>query len=133
MRDINFRGRDRTNHKWYCGSLYARKGSPYTIIFVPDSEDTCVQYPVDPDTVGQFTGLYDKTGTGIYEGDIVATKYGRLCVVHWFESPQHCGFDLKPWPDIDNLRVPPGDAYDLYSSKNLEIVGNIHDNPDMLK
>lgn len=87
--------------------------------------------PVVPETVGQWTGLYDRNGKEIFEDDVVKTKYGRLCVVVWFSSRAHCGWDLKPVDTVDNIvhRKPPTE-YDLWEDKNLEVVGNIHDNPE---
>lgn len=87
---------------------------------------------VDSATVGQFTGLTDKNGTRIYDGDIVATKYGRLCIVEWFDSPQYQGWDLRSILNAKNIRLRAPSEIDLWQSENLEIVGNIHDNPKML-
>lgn len=91
------------------------------------------KYAVIPETVGQFTGLTDKNGQKIFEGDIVKTKYGRLCIVVWFSSQVHNGWDLQPVATVDNCiytRVPDGS--DLYKKDNLEVIGNIHDNPELL-
>lgn len=84
---------------------------------------------IDPDTLCQFTGKYDKNYKEIYTNDIVKTKYGRLCIVKWFSSLEYCGFDLYP---IECNNSYP-DKYDLWNSKNLEVVGNVFDNPELLK
>lgn len=78
---------------------------------------------VFPTTVGQYTGLTDKNGKKIFDGDIVRTKYGRVCKVVFFQSPCFCGIDFIPLED--KHKCP--DKFDLYLSDNLEVIGNIHD------
>ena len=72
------------------------------------------------DTVGQYIGRTDKNGVKVFEGDIIKTKTGRLCEVYWFDSPNMCGWDLRPI-ECDNPAPP---EYDLFLSENLEVVGN---------
>lgn len=93
-----------------------------------------MDYVVVPETVGDYTGIVDKHGTRVFEGDIVKTKYGRLCIVVWFFSPSHNGWDLQPINTVENcLHMKCPDAYDLYREENLEVVGNVHDNPELLE
>lgn len=80
-----------------------------------------VDYEVDPDTVGQFIGVLDKNKKKIFDGDIVKTKYGRICEVVWF-VPKLC-WDLRP---IECKSKAPDD-WDLFQSENLEVIGNIYD------
>lgn len=84
---------------------------------------------IDGKTLGQFTGLYDKIGTQIFEGDIVKTKYGRLCVFKYKALEGFVGYDLNA---LEDKHKSP-DKYDLFKSKNLEVVGNIYDNKELLK
>ncbi len=84
---------------------------------------------VIPETVGRYTGLTDKNGRKIFEEDIVKTKYGRRCKVIWFASPCFQGFDLRP---IEDRQSSP-DKFDLYASNNLEVIGNIYDNSELMK
>lgn len=84
---------------------------------------------VDSSTVGQFTGLLDKNGKKIFDGDIVRTQYGRLCKVRWFSSPGYCGWDLTPTESWN----PPPMKYELFTQKNLTVIGNKWDNPELLK
>lgn len=91
-------------------------------------------YSVVPETVGDYTGVVDKHGTRIFEGDIVKIKYGRLCTIIWFSSPTHNGWDLQPINTVENcLHTKCPDAFDLYKEENLEVVGNIYDNLELLE
>lgn len=134
MREILFRAKDKDNGEWVYGSLLIQAGEQ-----IKKDELTPAEYRilgcrgenhlVDPKTVGEYTGLTNEKGTKIFEGDIVKTKYGRLCEVKWFASPcSHC-WDLFP---IEATHKAP-DSYDVWASKNLEVVGNVFDNPKLLE
>ena len=75
---------------------------------------------VVPESVGQFTGLLDKNGKEIYFDDIVRNKYGDIGSVIWFSD----------W----SLRVDwgGGDIHFIEPEWGLEVIGNIHDNPELL-
>ncbi|MBQ8245795.1 MAG: hypothetical protein IJZ42_01545 [Lachnospiraceae bacterium] len=150
MRTILFRGKRKDNGQWAVGGIYIEDGKyfiTYCQKYIPDTRDwdTAEYYEkhpiykmekveVIPKTVGQFTGLFDKNSKQIFEGDVVKTKTGRRCVVCWFSSPSFCGWDLKPVDTVENvLRTSAPSAYDLYLPENLEVIGNIHDNPELLK
>lgn len=75
----------------------------------------------------------DRNGNEIFGGDIVSTKYGRLCIIIFFESQSYHGLDMVPVGTRKNIAKKEPDAFDLWNSKNLEIVGNIHDNPELLQ
>lgn len=128
MREILFRGKRKDNGEWVYGSLLIQSGE-----WISKDEQAPTEYRIlgcrgenylaIPKTVGQFTGLTDKNGTKIFEHDIVKTKYGRLCKVIWFSSPCSQCWDLIP---IEATQKAP-DNYDVWASKNLEVVGNVHD------
>ena len=138
MREVLFRGKRADNGEWVEGFLlkgnrtYIVTSEAINYMVVSLSYIASVQLvEVDPATVGQFTGLTDKNGKRIFEGDVIKTKTGRLCVVYWFFSPSFCGWDLKPVDTADNsLQTSAPPAYDLYLQEILEVIGNIHDNPD---
>lgn len=148
MREILFRGKSivaNTPSKpgyWMEGNLFHQTRSPYgetvncyhifdgnEFIEGPDHETE-----LWPETIGQFTGLTDKNGKKIFEGDIVKTKYGRLCIVVWFLSQEYNGWDLEPIRTFENcVRTKPPESIDLYKKDNLEVIGNIHDNPELMR
>lgn len=79
------------------------------------------EHEVDPSTISQFTGLKDKNGTEIYEGDIVSSGATTGVVVYDCEQ---AGFVVQKEKSIE-LR--------FYSLVGIEAIGNIHDNPELLK
>lgn len=135
MREILFRGKRVDNGEWILGG-YAKCNNRHYIL--PDidlirGEWVFKNIEVIPETVGQFTGLTDRNGTKIFEGDIVKTKYGRLCRVIFFESSAHRCWDLVVIGTTDNVKVKAPTSWDLWYSGNLEVIGNIHDNPELLQ
>ena len=122
MREILFRGKQCENSKWINGYLSSK--NTITIQTPCGHTDEIV---ICADTVGQFTGLTDKNGKKIFEGDIVRCGTGRICKVTFFVSPGVSGFDLVPIGGFDS---PPPHNWVLFA--DTEIIGNIHDNPELL-
>lgn len=127
MRTIKLRGKDRRTGKWFYGKLNVKDIYGRTHICTP--ERSCLD--IDPETVGQFTGLYDKNGKGIYEGDIVlyggsiqhevVFRYGALDYLIY-------GGEFISYAGNTNFTFNPHNR-----SKKYEVIGNIHDNPELLK
>lgn len=84
-----------------------------------------------PETVGEYTGLTDKNGKKIFEGDIVVINTSNNCGnINGFTGIviyHDCGFELQNIEDMD--------CYECmwYENIELEIIGNIHDNPELLE
>lgn len=139
MREIIFRGKRIDNGKWVEGYLLsyedgrARICERGTDIFCYERDDSIIQtvaHEVIPETVGQFTGLTDKNGVRIFEGDICQIKNHRLIddtpfVVEWE------GFVYNGWTWRD-LVDDSEDSFTNGAAKVCEVIGNIHDNPELL-
>lgn len=140
MRQIKFRGRRLDNGQWVEGNLVATKSKALIMVIIEDEQCFVLDenvFAVDPATVGQFTGLLDKNGKEIYEGDVLQMWLGdsvepnggflhRMYVVFTTEK----GFVL--WGE----RMILEDAEPLYEMlqwKECKVVGNIHSNPELLK
>lgn len=142
MREILFRGKRIDDDTWVYGGIirtfHPNFGSGITTQDVIDfytQKENCYAICANnrdifvwQHTIGQFTGLTDKNGKKIFDGDIVKTKFGRLCKVIFFTSDCFCGVDFVA---LNSDHKPPT-SHDLYRSDNLEIVGNIYDNKDMV-
>lgn len=133
MREILFHGKRIDNGEWVEGwyEMYPFGRWPVKASIIPSEEAKGGHYEhvrVDPSTIGQFTGLTDKNGKKIFEGDIVRCGTGRICKVTFFISPGVSGFDLVP---VGGFNSPPPRKWSLFS--DTEVIGNIHDNPDLLE
>ena len=124
MREILFRGKDEKTGGWLHGSLVHLFGEPHIIGYG-------LLIKVVPQTVGQYTGINDKNGVKIFEGDIIrAITEGEedTYTVRWCGDDRYPAFDLKPQPDCDSN----GLSYLLWTEAEIEVIGNIHDNPKLL-
>lgn len=150
MREVLFRGKCEDNGEWiegyYCGKVNKTIFSP-----AEDSaqiiDDDLYWHEVIPKTVGQYTGLTDKKGKKIFEGDVV--KYKTVCrfdydddlekfgnknpeltnsyigVIDWNEK----GGCFFPFPNRNDCE----DFWYSFGTYDFEVIGNIHDNPELLK
>ena len=124
MREILFRGKRIDSGEWVYGTMY-KIATDLNPFILTGGKCGC-SYQVDEETVGQYTGLNDKNGKRIFEGDIVRCGTGRICKVTFFISPGFSGFDIVP---IGGFDAPP--PYNLFA--DTEVIGNIHDNPELLE
>ena len=131
-----YRGKEKRTGKWIEGGLqvgvahelWQNEGRAYIRVF-PKYLSKPNLSEVDPETVGECTGLRDKNGKLIFEGDMCCnTRTGEIVSVKWHGTM--AGFvwskreEKSNWCDFGELFR----AHDKY-----EIIGNIHDNPELLE
>ena len=122
MRTIKFRGMCPRSRKWVYGDFIHDQepyGAPYPTILPFGNGINVIEdgFEVDPSTVGQFTGLTDKNGKEIFDGDIIENTYSqdKKDIIEWREGIT-TPFNLPYYAQEDDL----------------EVIGNIHDNPDLI-
>lgn len=130
MRTIKFRGKRLDNGGWAYGSLAAYP-KHHVIVTVEDGGRRYSEHIIDPATAGQFTGLKDRDGRDIYDGDILNNHdEPNPLTVKW--DAACCRFALFNQDgdfecDFSQLEVRLGVAVDA------EVTDNIHDNPELMK
>lgn len=132
MREIKFRGKTQDG-KWVYGDLIH---SGTDTIAILELDAPCFELVVDvvPDTIGQFTGLHDKNGEEIYEGDVVVQYWGfphyRNGV--YYDCNARIG-SVVFHHSSSFLLLSGGKLYRLLGDGlTQEVKGNIHDNPNLL-
>lgn len=123
MREIKFRAKIKNPHvnKWVYGYLVSE-----TYI---NEKNNLGYTPVRKETIGQYTGLHDKNGKKIYEGDIIewttlSGKKYRFSVEYSNKYAQYVSINTK---DVSMEYEPLGDY------ENIEVIGNIYENSELLK
>jgi uncharacterized phage protein (TIGR01671 family) len=164
MREIIFRGIDKRYNKnnkpyhniWRYGDLCKYENGQIAIAsFAKSYGYSTVTSEVIPETVGQYTGMKDKNGVEIYEGDIF-TKHVRCyisefdtstfgfvgeenvfegyiyAVVHYVPSLGYVGKKYKSF-EIDSEVIEKQTGYLKITQSRVEVIGNIHDNPELME
>ena len=124
MREILFRGKRKDNDEWvegHYGEYYnGNKNVPCISIPSKEAVSGSLCYEVIPETIFEFTGLNDKNGTKIFEGDILKGLYANGNAEVEMINGSWVGYAGKGWTDIG------------YVVDRVEVIGNIHDNPELL-
>lgn len=144
MREIIFRGKSKNDGEWICGGavhqtdFYGDKVDRWFIIDGTETFANKIGRPIRviPETIGQYTGLTDKNGKKIFEGDIIKThgndsyviKYGEYiprnyCLARYYDKPT-IGFYAYDGERCFQLST---------NSRCYEVIGNIHDNPELME
>ena len=125
MREILFRGKRIDNGEWVQGypCRYGWIGKEKDYI-IPDYASALYTAEIDPETIGQYTGIVDKYGMKIFEGDIVWNDYDNgNGKVEWDNDMAKFIITFSTFTiDFDNIY---GDE--------LDVIGNVYDNPELLK
>lgn len=126
-REIKFRGKRSDNGELVYGDFRPAENCIAVPCYIRHFGIGYDVYSVDPDTVGQYTGLKDKNGREIYEGDIISAR-GIILTVKYIEGVFFaCNVD----PNID--KYPLYILCEWENESGCEIIGNIHNNPELLK
>ncbi len=155
MREILFRGKRIDNGEWIAGFYnevrhHDDNSHTHPFIMIPEK---CVDNQqnldfwaeVAPQTVGQFTGLTDKNGKRIFEGDLLNgfeypfyrsedNVHNYFAEIVWFD--ENCAFGLVthkyPTSKVRGISAGNTDYIEEYDFSEWEVIGNIHDNPELL-
>ena len=130
MREILFRGKRTDNGEWFEGYLYITHNGEHEISVY--NEEVNIErwtHEVDPSTVCQYTGLKDKNGERIFEGDIAKVLQGKD------KDIAYVGFEngaFMLYPKTGNIYERTLWEY-WYNDWDVEVIGNITDNPELLE
>ena len=131
IREVIFRGKRTDNGKWECGDLLSPNefnAIPHIVYidYLNEYGDIGeISTPVIPETVGQYTGLTDKNGVRIFEGDIVTRYFNHEKIVGYIFYGGNAQFFIQR-DGIYGIGLDNSDCW-------LEVIGNIHDNPELLE
>jgi uncharacterized phage protein (TIGR01671 family) len=129
MREIKFRGKSLETGEWVYGDLLTHEGKSFNGVVIRDwgaKVQYYVQYyDIDLETVGQYTGLKDKNGREIYEGDIVTGLFNRTDIVGHIIYGSDATFFIKR-KGLYGIGLNNAEDW-------LEVVGNIYENPELLE
>ena len=130
-REIKYRGKNLTNNQWIYGGIAEDKDGNFVVLPKNNwQKGRCV----DKETIGQFTGLYDKNSKEIYEGDILLFRTDRFTskpiavVFHNGAFGYFYTGDFVSFVGNTNFKFCINGSDEFF-----EIIGNIHDNPELIK
>ena len=145
-REILFRGKCKTDNEWLYGFPYVTRKNAVKINWYCSEFGSMKTDEVDPETVGQFTGLTDKNGVKIFEGDIlrgfeypfcsnINGEFNYFAEIVWFDDSSAFGiYTFKnPKSNVRGISEGNTDYLEYFNADKWEVIGNIHDNPELLE
>ena len=133
MREILFRGKRVDNGEWIQGDIV--QFPVHGVVRIVEQEPSYKDAEVDSDTVGQYTGLTDKNGKKIFEGDIIHLEYSQVFFGGVYFGEYTAEVSYKEGCFITD-GINNGDEIETplsgFDNDEVEIIGNIHDNPELL-
>ena len=139
MREILFRGKRTDNGEWVEGYLcrkYFQEIPHDRVVIQYETKDKGKMWQpnymvaeVIPSSISMFTGLTDKNGKKIFEGDIIKScEYDDVYFVKYCADDNYPAFDVVP-----EMNIECNGLSHLHIVEGIEVIGNIHDNPELLK
>ena len=125
-REILFRGKRADNGEWIYGNLFIPDNPDKPVEILIGTNSVRISYEVIPETVGQYTGLTDKNGTKIFEGDIIFRNYYGEKKTYQVVYDKYIG--AFTGQDKEGLYYTTFDG----DSECFEVIDNIHDNPELI-
>jgi len=127
MREIKFRGKSVETGKWIYGDL-VHNALTYKSMIVPVAIKNEEYYPIEviPESVGQYIGRHDKNGKDIYEKDLVIEP-------DWWWGSGEVRLSIDENELNGDMQWIAGDCCNLWEQDEIEIIGNVCDNPELLE
>ena len=147
IREVIFRGKRADNGEWVEGDvLQSRYHSGHIEYQIMPQTPVSSAYPVLPETVEQYTGLTDKNGKRIFEGDIlrgfeypfcsnINGEFNYFAEIVWFDDSSAFGiYTFKnPKSNVRGISEGNTDYLEYFNADKWEVIGNIYDNPELLE
>lgn len=141
MREIKFRGKCLRTNDWVYGSLIIKRNE-YYIGYISDISGIWSVIQVEPKTVGQYTGLKDKNGKEIYEGDLIRKKFEDREIGEFYAVGQvvfgtwYAGFTVpykyNGYNNLERLSSSMDKDGWVVANRDMEVIGNIYENHELL-